>query len=54
MLRLSGDQVESLWDEVLPHEVRESLDDLAALDLLLRDAAAVGADRGELAAGGGE
>ncbi len=37
MLRLSGGQVESLWDEVLPGEVRELPEDLAALDLLLRD-----------------
>jgi IS5 family transposase len=37
MLRLSGGQVESLWDEVLPGEVRELPEDLAALDVLLRD-----------------
>jgi IS5 family transposase len=37
MLRLSGGQVESLWDEVLPGEVRELPADLAALDVLLRD-----------------
>jgi hypothetical protein len=37
MLRLSGGQVESLWDEVLPVGVRELPDDLAALDVLLRD-----------------
>jgi transposase, IS5 family len=39
MLRLSSGQVESLWDEVLPGEVRELPEDLAALDVLLRDAA---------------
>src|ERR1017187_5050614 len=39
MLRLSGGQVESLWDEVVPIEVRELPDDLAALDVLLRDPA---------------
>jgi IS5 family transposase len=39
MLRLSGGQVESLWDEVLPGEVKELPEDLAALDVLLRDAA---------------
>jgi transposase, IS5 family len=39
MLRLSGGQVESLWDEVLPGEVRELPEDLAALDVLLRDPA---------------
>jgi IS5 family transposase len=39
MLRLSGGQVESLWDEVLPGEARELPEDLAALDVLLRDAA---------------
>jgi IS5 family transposase len=37
MLRLSDGQVESLWDEVLPVEVRVLPDDLAALDVLLRD-----------------
>jgi len=35
MLRLSAGQVESLWDEVLPGEVRELPEDLAALDVLL-------------------
>lgn len=39
MLRLSGGQVESLWDEVLPGEVRELPEDLTALDALLRDPA---------------
>ena len=38
MLRLSAGQVESLWDEVLPDEVRELPEDLAALDALLGDA----------------
>jgi transposase, IS5 family len=37
MLRLSAGQVESLWDEVLPGEVRELPEDLSALDSLLRD-----------------
>lgn len=37
MLRLAGGQVESLWDEVLPGEVRELPEDLAALDVLLND-----------------
>ena len=37
MLRLSGGQVESLWDEVLPVGARELPADLAALDVLLRD-----------------
>ena len=37
MLRLSGGQVESLFDEALPVEVRELPDDLAALDRLLSD-----------------
>jgi IS5 family transposase len=37
MRRLWGGQVESLWDEVLPGEVRELPEDLAALDGLLRD-----------------
>jgi transposase, IS5 family len=39
MLRLWGGQVESLWDEVLPGEVRELPEALAALDVLLRDVA---------------
>jgi hypothetical protein len=37
MLRLAGDQVESLFDELLPVEVRELPADLAALDRLLAD-----------------
>ena len=37
MLRLSGGQVESLWDEVLPGEVKELPEGLAALDVLLSD-----------------
>jgi len=37
MLRLSDGQVESLWDDVLPGEVRELPEDLAALDVLLGD-----------------
>jgi transposase, IS5 family len=39
MLRLSAGQVESLWDQVLPGEVRELPEDLAALDVLLREPA---------------
>jgi transposase, IS5 family len=39
MLRLSGGQVESLWDEVLPGEVRALPEDLQALDVLLGDPA---------------
>jgi IS5 family transposase len=39
MLRLSAGQVESLWDEVVPVQVKELPDDLAALDVLLGDAA---------------
>jgi IS5 family transposase len=39
MLRLSGGQVESLWDEVLPGEVRELPEELTALDVLLGDPA---------------
>jgi transposase, IS5 family len=42
MLRLSGGQVESLFDLGLPVEVRELPGDLAALDLLLADAALLG------------
>lgn len=37
MLTLVGGQVECLWDEVLPVEVRELPGDLARLDLLLAD-----------------
>src|ERR1019366_8614803 len=37
MLTLSAGQVECLWDEALPVEVRELPRDLAALDLLLSD-----------------
>jgi hypothetical protein len=37
MLRLSEGQVESLWDEVLPGDVRELPEDLATLDVLLGD-----------------
>src|SRR3954449_11530475 len=39
MLRLSGGQVESLFDEALPIEVRELPEDLARLDELLGDSA---------------
>src|SRR5512139_912008 len=39
MLRLSGGQVESLFDLGLPVEVRELPDDLAALDVLVDDPA---------------
>ena len=38
MLRLAGGQVESLFDELLPVEVRELPEDLAVLDQLLADA----------------
>jgi hypothetical protein len=37
MLRLAGDQVESLFDELLPVEVREVPAELAVLDRLLAD-----------------
>jgi transposase, IS5 family len=37
MLTLVAGQVESLWDEVLPVEVRELPDDLARLDRVLSD-----------------
>lgn len=39
MLQLQGPQVESLWDEVLPKEVRELPEDLARIDELLGDPA---------------
>src|SRR6516165_5724933 len=37
MLTLLADQPECLWDDVLPIEVRELPEDLAALDVLLSD-----------------
>jgi IS5 family transposase len=37
MLTLVGEQVESLWDEVLPVEVRELPEELARLDRVLAD-----------------
>ena len=37
MLRLAGDQVESLFDELLPAEVRELPAELAVLDRLLAE-----------------
>jgi hypothetical protein len=37
MLRLAAGQVESLWDDVLPVEVKELPEDLAALEVLLGD-----------------
>jgi IS5 family transposase len=39
MLRLQGEQVESLWDEILPTEARQLPADLAVIDELLRDPA---------------
>ena len=39
MLTLSAPGAESLWDEILPAEVRVLPDDLAALDVLLGDPA---------------
>ena len=39
MLRMQGAQAESLWDEVLPSEVRELPADLALIDKLLGDPA---------------
>jgi hypothetical protein len=39
VLRLSGAQAETLWDEVLPGVVRELPEDLARIDALLGDAA---------------
>src|SRR3954447_15916106 len=37
VLRLAAGQVESLWDEVLPVEVRELPEDLRQIDVLLSD-----------------
>ncbi|HYN52319.1 MAG TPA: transposase [Thermoleophilaceae bacterium] len=42
VLRLEAGQVESLWDEVLPVEVRELPEDLARIDALLEDPALLG------------
>jgi transposase, IS5 family len=39
MLRMQAPQAESLWDEVLPAEVRELPEDLARIDELLGDPA---------------
>src|SRR5262245_60972850 len=39
MLRLQGGQVEALWDELLPIEVRQLPPDLARLDRVLSDEA---------------
>ena len=54
MLRLAGEQVESLFDEALPIEVRELPEDLARLDVLLSDPGLLGpiAERWEAAARG--
>jgi hypothetical protein len=41
VLRLAGEQVESLFDEALPVAVRELAEDLARLDELLGDRALV-------------
>ena len=45
MFRLSGGQVESLFDVALPVEVRELPEDLARLDGLLERSGVAGADR---------
>ncbi len=45
MLTLFAERAESLWDEVLPVEVRELPADLAALDRVLADPGMFGADR---------
>jgi hypothetical protein len=52
VLRLAGEQVESLFDQALPIEVRELPADLARLDVLLADAALLApiAERWEAAA----
>jgi hypothetical protein len=42
MLTLWSDRVESLWEEVLPIEVRELPEDLAALDRALSDPGLLG------------
>jgi transposase, IS5 family len=53
MLRLAGEQVESLFDELLPVEARELPGELARLDELLSDPALLApiAQRWEAAAG---
>ena len=51
MLTLLADQPECLWDEVLPVEVKELPEDLAALDVLLADPGVVVAAGGALAPG---
>ncbi len=42
MLRVGGEQVECLWDEVLPVQARELPEDLAGLDRVLSDPALLG------------
>ena len=44
-----GGQVESLWDEVLPGEVRELPEDLGGVGCAAARSGVVGADRGGLA-----
>ena len=51
MLTLSGGQVESLLDEVLPVEVRELPEDLARLDRVLADPALLAPDRARRGSG---
>ncbi len=52
MLRLSGGQVESLFDLGLPVEVRELPSDLAALDRLLEGTALLGSINALVGSGG--
>ena len=54
MLTFVGKQVESLWDEVLPVEVRELPEDLPGLDRVLSDPAVVVADRAGVGGGARE
>ena len=53
MLTLFADGAESLWDELLPEEVRVLPGDLARLDELLSRSGAAGADRDAVGAGAG-
>jgi hypothetical protein len=52
MLRLAGEQVESLFDEALPLEVRELPEDRSGLNELLSDPALVAPIRRGVGRGG--
>ena len=53
MLTIQASGTESLWDEILPAEVKALPQDLARLDDLLADPGLLGADRGAVGAAAG-